>query len=305
MKKGTRKMTRGIAITIISIALVVMGWVTYSATKWHSISPNATGQKIANLEYARAGDHALLLDLYLPPKKSDRLPVVVWIHGGYWCQRSKDEDIPALFLLDHGFAVASIDFRQSQQAIFPGQIHDCKAAVRWLRANAESYGLDPDHIGVWGDSSGGHLAALLGTSGGVQTLEGSEGNTGMSSRVQCVCDWYGPADLVEAFTAPGIPENAYRASFVFKLLGGKDRGKAALASPITHVTPDDAPFLIMHGTKDRVVPLAQSRRLKDALKSAGVPVQLVVLPGASHADKAFLNAGNKRTILHFFNRHLK
>jgi len=285
--------------------LSVIGWEAYSATKWHSISPSATGQKIANLEYVRVGDLPLLLDLYLPPKKTHRMPVVVWIHGGYWCQRSKDEDIPALFLLDHGFAVASIDFRQSQQATFPAQIYDCKAAIRWLRANAGIYNLDPGHIGAWGDSSGGHLAALLGTSGNVQALEGSEGNAGVSSLVQCVCDWYGPADLVEVFAAPNTADNAYRASFVFKLLGGKDRGKAALASPVTHVTPDDAPFLIMHGDKDRVVPLAQSRRLQQALAKAGVPVQLVILSGATHADRAFLDSANKRTILDFFNRHLK
>src|SRR5205085_165270 len=135
------------------------------------------------------------LDLYLPEKAQGRLPVVVWIHGGAWRAGSKDH-CPAVPLTAKGFAVASINYRFSQHAVFPAQIEDCKAAIRWLRANADKYHLDPDHIGAWGASAGGHLVALLGTSGNKKELEGKGGNLEQSSKVQCVIDWFGPTDLL-------------------------------------------------------------------------------------------------------------
>ena len=141
-----------------------------------------------------AGHERNRLDLYLPEKVKGRLPVVVWIHGGAWMEGSKD-DCPAVPFAAEGCAVASINYRLSQHAIFPAQIQDCKAAIRWLRANADKYHLDPDHIGVWGASAGGHLVALLGTTAAVKEFEGRGGNLDQSSRVQCVLDWYGPSEL--------------------------------------------------------------------------------------------------------------
>src|SRR5262249_24089734 len=134
------------------------------------------------------------LDLYLPDKADGPLPVVVWVHGGAWRQGSKN-GCPGVYLAARGFAVASVGCRLSHDAVFPAQIEDCKAAVRWLRANAKKYTLDPDHVGAWGASAGGHLVALLGTTGGMKDLEGKDGDLDQSSKVQCVVDWFGPTDL--------------------------------------------------------------------------------------------------------------
>ncbi|MBN2000034.1 alpha/beta hydrolase, partial [candidate division KSB1 bacterium] len=146
-----------------------------------------------DVEFADINEKSLLLDLYIPAAEGP-LPLVIWIHGGAW--RAGDKNVtPAVPLLtDHGFAVASISYRFSQHAIFPAQLHDCKAAVRWLRAHANKYHLDPLRFGVWGASAGGHLAAMLGTTGDEGTLEGKVGRKRGSSRVQAVCDWFGPTD---------------------------------------------------------------------------------------------------------------
>ena len=144
-----------------------------------------------DLVYARAGAKDLLLDLYLPEGAPRPLPLVVWIHGGGWRNGAK-EQTPARRLVERGYAVASINYRLSGEAIFPAQIHDCKAAVRWLRANAAKYGLDAGRVAAWGSSAGGHLVALLGTSGGIMELEGGLGNADQSSRVQAVVDFFGP-----------------------------------------------------------------------------------------------------------------
>src|SRR5262245_18845425 len=156
------------------------------------------GAKIhADLEYVPGGHERQRLDLYLPAKADAPAPVIVWVHGGAWMAGGKDGGVPALPFLDKGYAVASVNYRLSQHAVFPAQIEDCKAAVRWLRANAKAYNLDPRRIGVWGASAGGHLVALLGTSGGVRDLEGQGGNADQSSRVQAVVDFFGPTDFLQ------------------------------------------------------------------------------------------------------------
>ena len=137
------------------------------------------------------------LDLYLPPKADSPLPLIIWVHGGAWLGGSKAGGGSALRMLGRGYAVASINYRLSNQAKFPAQIEDCKAAVRFLRANAKKYNLDPDRFGAWGASAGGHLVALLGTTGDVKELEGDGRNKEVSSRVQAVCDWFGPTDLLK------------------------------------------------------------------------------------------------------------
>ncbi len=259
---------------------------------------------LRNLEYARVGEKSLLLDLYLPEKASGPLPVIMWVHGGGWRGGSK-ERCPAIPMTEHGYAVASINYRLSQEATFPAQIHDCKAAVRWLRANAKKYGLDPKRIGAWGASAGGHLVAMLGTAGDVKDLEGQEGNLKYSSRVQAVCDFFGPADLAKMAgkrermppEAPYAPESL--------LIGGpllENLDKAARASPVTYVSRDDPPFLIAHGDQDNLVPLEQSQVLYDALKRAGVEATLHIVQGGGHG---FRSPEAYAKVLEFFNRHLK
>src|SRR5436305_12322843 len=172
---------------------------------------------VRDVAYVEGGGPRQTLDLYLDQNATGPLPLVVWVHGGGWQAGSKEGAGPArLVLLGKGYHVASINYRLSQQAPFPAQIEDCKAAVRWLRAHAGEYHFDPDHFGVWGASAGGHLVALLGTSGGVKELEGNLGNAGVSSRVQAVCDWFGPAD----FLAYGDRAGAEPNSPLVKLFGG-------------------------------------------------------------------------------------
>jgi acetyl esterase/lipase len=257
-----------------------------------------------DIEYDRAGDKKLLLDVYLPEQELDEpLPVIVWIHGGGWQGGDKGE-CPALWLVEKGYAAVSISYRFTDQAHFPAQIHDCKSAIRWIRANAAKYGLDPERIGVWGSSAGGHLAALLGASGDVKELEGSGANAEQSSRVQAVCDFFGPTDFLKLRAHPEEVEPELQ-SVVTGLLGGpieENKERAAQASPVTYVSKDDPPFLIMHGSDDRIVPVSQSQSLYDALKKAGVEVTLHVVEGAGHG---FDGPEIRKMVEEFFDKHLK
>jgi acetyl esterase/lipase len=258
-------------------------------------------QVLRDLAYVEGGHERNRLDLFLPEKTEGRLPLIVWIHGGAWQAGSK-ADCPAVPLTAKGYAVASINYRLSQHAVFPAQIEDCKAAIRWLRANAVKYHLDPDHIGVWGASAGGHLVAMLGTTGGGKELEGPGGNLDQSSRVQCVVNWFGPSDLVTmagSHDNPGSPES--------RLIGGavqENKEKARKANPLTYVSKDSAPFLIMHGDRDNVVPLDQSKVLAEALKKAGVAVKLQIVEGNGHGGPGFASPENRKLIDDFFAQHL-
>jgi acetyl esterase/lipase len=255
-----------------------------------------------DLAYVKDGHQRQKLDLYLPEKAEGPLPLIVWIHGGGWQAGSKDR-CPAVPFVAKGYAVASINYRLSQHAKFPAQIEDCKAAIRWLRANARKYHLDPDHVGVWGASAGGHLVALLGTSGGAKELEGKEGNLDQSSRVQAVVDWFGPTDLTKMGGGHNRPNSAEA-----RLLGGpvqENKEKAAVANPITYVSKDSAPFLIVHGDEDKTVPYSQSEMLAEALKKAGVEVTLVPIKGAGHGGPAFSGREVIKSINEFFDKHLK
>ena len=257
---------------------------------------------LRNLPYIQGGHEQNRLDLYLPEKAAGPLPLVVWVHGGGWQGGSK-EGCPVVPMTAKGYAVASLNYRLSQHAVFPAQIEDCKAAIRWLRANATKYHLDPDHVGVGGDSAGGHLVSLLGTTGDVKDLEGNGGNLDQSSRVQCVVDWFGPTDFVK--WPPDFNKTVY--SFVTALLGGpanENLEKARKASSVTYVDKDSAPFLILHGDKDNVVPLAQSEELAKALTKAGVEVTLHIVKGSGHGGPAFLSPENRKLMDDFFAKHL-
>jgi len=240
-----------------------------------------------DIAYVKNGHERHKLDMYRPEKSNTIRPLVVWVHGGGWRNGSKN-NCPAVPLVNRGFVVASINYRLSGHAVFPAQINDCKAAIRWLRANAETYGIDGDRIGVWGSSAGGHLVALVGTSGDVEFLEGDSGHAEQSSRVQAVCDWFGPTDLLlmnkQAGESGRIDHDAAD-SPESKLLGGPlqdNADRARRAGPITYVTPDDPPFLIVHGDQDSLVHWKQSQMLADALKESRCDVTLTIVPGAGH-----------------------
>lgn len=258
------------------------------------------------LTYAEVKGQKLQLDLYLPEKVQSP-PLLVWIHGGGW--RGGSRKAPKLGeMVQHGFAVASISYRLTDKALFPAQIHDCKAAIRWLRAHAQEYGYNAKSIAVAGSSAGGHLALLMGTSGGVENLEGTIGNhLEQSSRVQAVIDYYGPSDFV--LRGKTQPERAYTTkSGSYALLGGKD-GKVAptmerLASPAIYVSTDDPPLLIFHGTNDRTVLLDQSERIHNLYTMKDLDAKLVVLDGAGHGGKSFYQGEHFNTALQFLKKHL-
>jgi acetyl esterase/lipase len=270
------------------------------------------GAKIErDLKYGTVPGRGQLLDLYLPEKIAAPLPLIVWIHGGGWISGDK-AGCPALGMIPRGYAVASLNYRLSKEAKFPAQIQDCKGAIRWLRANAKKYQLDSDHIGVWGASAGGHLVALLGSSGDVKELEGDVGgNLDQSSRVQCVIDWFGPTDMSVFFEQAAKVPNVFKAkpegSPIFTLFGGPVSEHLDLvrqANPITFVKKDNPPFLIVHGDKDPLVPLAQSEILADALKQAGADVHLEVLEGAGHGN-GFDKPSLLSMMVAFMDKHLK
>ncbi len=254
-------------------------------------------KKISNCAYVEDGHPRHRLDLYLPEKADVRSPVILWVHGGGWITGDKAGG-PAVQFAAKGFAVASMNYRYSQHATFPAQVHDCKAAVRWLRANAETYSLDPGHIGAWGASAGGHLVAMLGLTAGNQQLEGNLGNANQSSSVQAVVDWFGPTD----FLTLGPRET--RTQF----LGGDavaNPDKANSASPMRFVSSTAAPFLIVHGDQDPLVDHSQSSTFAAALKQAGVESTLVTILGGKHGGAKFSRPDEIARIEAFFNKHLK
>ena len=261
------------------------------------------------------------LDLYLPPGSAPKngFPLIIQFHGGAWTTGDKRAVILLPAFIKAGFAVASVDYRLVSELRFPAQIYDVKAAVRFLRSISKQKGIDPDRFGAIGGSSGGHLAALLGASNGVASLEGNLGNAGQSSSISAVCELAGPSnffslDLPQRY----LPKNGVllkpsmhlypdsSTTLTKKLLGATAKeapDKARLASPVCWVSKSTAPFLIIHGEKDSAVPLSQSVELTTILKQNNVPVTLVVVPGAEHA----FNGGPKldEQILQFFKTHLQ
>lgn len=267
-----------------------------------------------DIAYIEGGDEAQKLDIYLPETASEKpLPLIVHIHGGGWRGGSKFP-CPVAAMVLKGYAVASVEYRFSQKAIFPAQIQDCQAAIRWLRAHAKHYNLDPDHLGAVGGSAGGHLSALVGTSGGKKAFPAIGGHLDQSDRVQAVIDIYGPADFTTVVQQAAEDQNA-KNIFAFNtpsdpyssLIGTQldDKPKADAVSPVHYVSKDNPPFLILHGTHDTLVPYAQSVQLEAALKAQNIPVWLQTLPGAGHGGPAFGKPAVIQLMQAFFDRHLK
>ena len=260
---------------------------------------------LSGIEFARTGgdgSRPLLLDLYLPGAGNGAAPwpAVVHFHGGGWRVGERSSLGPVLdgfvnsafeMLTDAGFAVASADYRLSHEALFPAQLHDAKAAVRWLRDHAADYGVDPDRIYAWGDSAGGHLASLVGLTAnadGVDADDSGAGGSGADAAVAAVAAWYPPTDLGR-MAEQSLPAAVARAddpgSREELLVGGvlaDEPAKAAAASPISYANRSAPPFFLAHGTADRFVPPAQSESLAAALEGAGSAVELLLIEDADH-----------------------
>ena len=272
---------------------------------------------LRDIEYVPNGDPAQRLDLYLPEKPTDKLlPLIVWVHGGGWLGGSKNENWGAALTARGEYASASVEYRFSNKALFPAQIQDCQAAIRYLRAHAKDYNLDPDRIGVWGASAGGHLVALLGTAGGSDAFPKIGGNEQQSDRVQAVIDIFGPTNFATV-KQQAAEDKGTKNIFNFddlsspyaRLIGapiGQSSEKEKAVSPVTYVSKDDPPFLIIHGTADALVPYAQSVELADSLKKAGVAdVLLQEVPRGGHGGPQFDSRAAKKLYKSFFDKHLK
>lgn len=256
----------------------------------------------AEIERAEGEPVRLALDAAFPRHSDEKpLPVAVYVHGGGWSGGSRQAgDVFLPMLARGGYLAVSISYRLTGEDTWPAQLHDCKAAIRFLRANADELGIDAERIGVWGHSAGGHLSSMLGTCGDVEDLEGDVGDGGVTSRVACVAALSGPADLT-TFVRP-----RRRGGDVMRdLLGSDDPEELARlareASPVTWIDADDPPFLIVHGTDDRLVPSSQAQSLHDALVAAGVKSELVLLEGEGHA---ITNRDAYRRVAAFFDAHL-
>lgn len=270
-----------------------------------------------DLAYATLSE-AQKLDIYLPTTGSGPFPLAIMVHGGGFMFGDKADGggltgVDAL--LAAGYAVASINYRLSGEALYPAQIHDAKAAVRFLRANAAQYNLNPDKFGAWGASAGGNLVSLLGTTCGVAELEGAElGNAEQSSCVQAVVDWFGPIDFLkmqEQLTEAGCSATTNEASSPeSKLIGAPIQTvpeKVALTNPMNYITPDDAPFFIENGTADCNIPPIQNKNLADALSAVigADNVTYVSLEGAGHGGSQFETTENLKLVISFLDKYLK
>lgn len=277
-------------------------------------------RKWLDLSYATQSP-AQKLDIYLPNGGDGPFPVIATFHGGAWMFGDKGDAFNQPFLegLKRGYAVACVNYRLSGEARFPSQIYDCKAAIRYLRSLAAEYKLDGGHIGAWGASAGGHLAALLGTSPKVKELEGlsiKNSHTRISSQVHAVVVWYGPSedflkmDEELSRSGKGVPNHSQADSPESLLLGRKITDVPALvkfASPMTYINTDVPPFLIQHGQKDGIVPVEQAIHFAAEMEriAGRDKVTLEIMPEAEHGDPLFETPENLQRVFDFFDSHLK
>lgn len=264
------------------------------------------GRVLKDITFATVGEKPLLLDVYLPTNL-EKPPLLVWVHGGAWRSGSKDK-MPLGEFVEAGYAVASVNYRLSPEAKFPAQVHDIKAAIRFLRAKANEYRYDGTKIGIVGSSAGGHLAALVGATNGHTELEGTVGDQlDQSSDVQAIIDLFGPTNfhtILQQSTPHGL---SVRMPAFDLLLGGQPEDKpdlAMLASPVVHVDDRDPPLLILHGDQDPQVPINQSHELHGAYKQAKRPVEFIVVHGAAHGGDEFFDTERTALMLDFLKQHL-
>ncbi len=311
----------------IIISILALAAILYWASRWlldrwsKSVAeppppPAPAGTRvIRDVEFASTPHGPLLLDIYLPDTSSDTpLPVLMYIFGGGWAigNRHQVRVFQWQNFAQHGYAVVGISYRLSHQDIFPAQIHDCKKALRWIRSNAKKYNFDAQRIGVFGSSAGGHLSALMGTSGDVLELEGplEAGDEDYIGQLQAVADFMGPTDMEQAEAQRLKPGMSWvsRGSIATALFGDKIANVPELvrsANPLTYIKPGMPPFFIVHGEKDRVVPVGQSILLHEALQASGNESELIILEGKGHTDVKAYGADEIFSKLKaFFDRHL-
>ena len=261
---------------------------TITLTLSYLLEHSTTYQVIKDVEYGRVGDYRLLLDVYLPDEPViSPAPAVIFIHGGGFRAGIKDGEASKnriiIPLVEQGFVCISIDYRLSGEATFPAAVEDCKCAVRWLKAHAEEYNVNPERIGVIGTSAGGNLSMMVACADETSGLEGDGGWEEFSSQVQAVCSWFGVSDL--KLMGEDYEEGRSQDSALIEFIGGLPSELPELyqlASPINHVTGDDPPLLLVHGDMDPVVPIEQSELMYQAYLDNGLQVDFIEVIGAGH-----------------------
>lgn len=266
------------------------------------------GKARRDIEYATVDGQSLKLDWYPAEKTTNPAPLLIYIHGGAWSKGSRSNP-PIAPMTEKGFAVASVDYRLTPVAPFPANVHDLKAAIRFLRAKAGEFGCDPKRFVIVGSSAGGHLAALVGVSHGRQELEGELGDhRSVSSDVQAIVSFYGAGNL-QTILGQSTPHGlSVRVPALQLLLGGQPDEKPALArlaSPVAHVDAHDPPLLLIHGDADPQMPIEQSRELQAAYQKAQRPVEFIVMPGSSHGGPEFYDAERLSLVETFLRAQLR
>ena len=278
--------------------------------------------KYLDVAYATKSE-AEKMDIYLPNSGNGPFPVIIFIHGGGFmmCDKADGELTPALQALDRGYAVVSINYRLSGEAIFPAAVNDMKAAIKYVKANASKYNLNPDKIGTWGGSAGGNLSAMAGTSGDIKSLEDpSLGNADVSTKVQACVDWFGPLDFLkmdEQIESEGVTSDkramgvtnsseSAESKYIGKLITDEP-DTCAKANPETYISANTPPFFIQHGTADTNVPKEQSINFANDLKKVigDDKVTLTLIDGAGHGTSEFSTTENVNKVLDFFDKYLK
>jgi len=256
------------------------------------------------IEYSTPEGESLKLNLARPKTGNGPFPAVICIHGGGFRAGTRDGyDQLCVRLAERGYVAATISYRLAPKHLFPAAVHDTKAAVRWMRAHAAEFHVDPARIGVTGGSAGGHLAQFLGVTAHVPRFEGEGGNAGESSAVACVVNVYGPSDFTKSY---GKSVDAHEVLPLW--FGGNLDTHRALhiqGSPLYWVTPDAAPTLCIHGTEDAYVAHEQAEWLVDKLKTATVEAELLTLPGAGHGFKGADADKADAALFEFFDRNLQ
>lgn len=287
------------------IRLAALGCVSMLFSLPIAVNAAEPQRDFTDVVYATVNGKPLALDVHLPSGPQPSL--LVFVHGGAWTTGSK-APYPA-FLVARGFAVASVDFRSSNDALFPANVHDIKAAIRFLRAKAQDYGYRADRIGIVGASSGGHLAALVGVTNGVKELEGTEGeHLSESSSVQAAVSYFGATDLTTILSQSTPAGLAVRAPALERLLGAAPdvaQDLARLASPIFHVDRDDPPILLLHGDQDTQMPVNQVLEMQWAYEGVGRQADVLILHGVDHVAPPFFAGAPVDRVVSFLERALK
>jgi len=276
-----------------------------------SILPEGT---VIHTDISYAADTSSLhkLDIYLPPNPKKSHPLLIWIHGGGWTAGNKYGDMDYMkslvkTVLDSGYVLASINYRFATEAVFPAQIQDCNQAIDFLYENAANYSINRNRIALIGFSAGGHLASLVGTSNNNEIPEFNPNREKPNFKIRAVVDFYGPSDFIARIGSMKLDEGNQKSTST-NLLGVQPVLRpdlAKFASPTTYIDKDDPPFLIIHGEKDQQVPITLSKLLDSYLKLAGVPSEMIIVPGAPHSGELFGAEAIKNKVMIFLKTHLK